>query len=84
MTPEGLRNGSGKVESGGSKTPGAALPAAVAIASGNSKVQGRAKQTVDEIADQLKIRFQREGWISQASAGLIFTSETALLALSGC
>jgi len=32
VTPEGLRNGSGKVESGGSEPPGAALPAAVAIA----------------------------------------------------
>jgi Domain of unknown function (DUF4410) len=83
MTPEGLRKlGSGTVESGGSKTPGAALPAAVAIASGNpvglivssgmkiygeasgkSKVEGRAKQTAQEIADQLKIRFQQQGWI---------------------
>src|SRR5208282_3911767 len=36
VTPQGLRKlGSGTVESGGSKTPGAALPAAVAIASGN-------------------------------------------------
>jgi hypothetical protein len=84
VTPEGLRKlGAGTVESGGSKTPGAALPAAVAIASGNpvglivssglkiygeasgsSKVEGRAKQTAGEIADQLKIRFQQEGWIA--------------------
>jgi hypothetical protein len=83
MTPQGLRKlGSGTVESGGSKTPGAAMPAAVAIASGNpvglivssgmkiygetsgrSKVEGRAKQTAQEIADQLKVRFQQEGWI---------------------
>ena len=36
MTAQGLRKlGSGTVESGGSKTPGAALPAVVAIASGN-------------------------------------------------
>jgi len=83
MTPQGLRKlGSGTVESAGSKTPGAAMPAAVAIASGNpvglivssgmkiygeasgsSKVEGRAKQTAGEIADQLKIRFQQEGWI---------------------
>jgi len=83
VTPQGLRKlGSGTVEAGGSKTPGAALPAAVAIASGNpvglivssgmkiygeesgsSKVEGRAKQTAGEIADQLKIRFQQEGWI---------------------
>jgi Domain of unknown function (DUF4410) len=83
VTPQGLlKLGSGTVEAGGSKTPGAALPAAVAIASGNpvglivssgmkiygeasgrSKVEGRAKQTADEISDQLRIRFQQEGWI---------------------
>jgi hypothetical protein len=83
MTAQGLRKlGSGTVESGGSKTPGAALPAAVAIASGNpvglivssgmkvygeasgsSKVEGRVKKTAEEIADQLKIRFQQQGWI---------------------
>jgi hypothetical protein len=83
MTPQGLRKlASGTVQSGGSKTLGAALPAAVAIASGNpvglivssgmkiygeesgrSKVEARAKQTADEIADQLKIRFQQQGWI---------------------
>jgi hypothetical protein len=83
MTLQGLRKlGSGTVESGGSKGPGAAMPAAVAIASGNpvglivssgikiygeasgsSKVEGRAKQTAAEIADQLNIRFQQEGWI---------------------
>jgi hypothetical protein len=32
--------------------------------SGNSKVEGRAKQTASEIAGQLKIRFQQQGWIS--------------------
>jgi uncharacterized protein DUF4410 len=84
VTPQGLRKlGSGTVESSGSKTPGAALPAAVAIASGNpvglivssgmkiygeasgsSKVEGRAKQSAGEIADQLKVRFQQQGWIS--------------------
>jgi uncharacterized protein DUF4410 len=83
MTPQGLRKlGSGTVESGGSKTPGAAMPAAVAIASGNpvglivssgmkiygeesgrSKVEGRAKQTAQEIADQLRVRFRQQGWI---------------------
>ena len=31
--------------------------------SGSAKVQGRAKQTAKEIADQLKIRFQQQGWI---------------------
>jgi hypothetical protein len=33
-------------------------------ASGNAKVEGRAKQTAKEISDQLKIRFQEEGWIN--------------------
>jgi hypothetical protein len=31
--------------------------------SGSAKIQGRAKQTAKEIADQLKIRFQEQGWI---------------------
>ncbi|MGE5259229.1 MAG: DUF4410 domain-containing protein [Hyphomicrobiales bacterium] len=31
--------------------------------SGSSKIQGRAKQTAKEIADQLKIRFKEQGWI---------------------
>ena len=31
--------------------------------SGSAKVQGRAKQTAKEIADQLKIRFKEEAWI---------------------
>ncbi len=36
MTAQGLRKlGSGTVDSGGNKTPGAAAPAAVAIATGN-------------------------------------------------
>ena len=84
MTAQGLRKlGSGTVDAGGSKGPGAAVPLAVAIASGNpiglivssgikiygeksgsSKVEGRAKQTAKEIADQLKVRFQQQGWIA--------------------
>lgn len=32
--------------------------------SGRDKIEGRAKQTAKEIADQLKIRFQTEGWIN--------------------
>ena len=32
--------------------------------SGSAKVEGRAKQTAKEIADQLKIRFQQQGWIA--------------------
>jgi hypothetical protein len=31
--------------------------------SGSSKVEGRAKQTAKEIADELKKRFQEQGWI---------------------
>jgi hypothetical protein len=32
-------------------------------ASGSARVEGRAKQTADEIADRLKTRFKEEGWI---------------------
>ena len=32
-------------------------------ASGSAKIEGRAKQTAKEIADQLKTRFQQQGWI---------------------
>ncbi len=83
MTPQGLRKlGSGQVDSGGSKGPGAAVGLGVALAthnpvglivssglklygeeSGKSTIEGRAKQTAKEIADQLKIRFQEQGWI---------------------
>jgi hypothetical protein len=83
MTPQGLRKlGSGTVAAGGGKGPGAALPAAVAVAtanpigllvtsavkvegeaSGRSTIEGRAKQTAGEIADQLEARFQQQGWI---------------------
>lgn len=31
--------------------------------SGKNKIEGRAKQTAQEIADQLKPRFQQQGWI---------------------
>ncbi len=84
MTPQGLRKlGSGKLESGGSKGPGAAVPLGVAIATGNplglivssamkvsgetsgsSKIEGRAEQTAKEVAQQLKPRFQQQGWIN--------------------
>lgn len=84
MTSEGLRKlGSGTLSSSGGKTPGAAVPAAVAIAtgspiglivvggaklygelSGRSGLEGRAKATAGEIAEQLRIRFQDRGWIS--------------------
>lgn len=83
MTAQGLRKlGSGTVTSSGSKTPGAAAPLGVALATGNplglvvstgmkvygeesgsSRVEGRADQTAQEIAKQLKPRFQQQGWI---------------------
>ncbi len=34
-------------------------------ASGRSKLEGRAKATAKEIADQLKIRFEQQGWIQR-------------------
>ena len=84
MTPNGLRKiGSGNLNAGGAKSPGAALgvvgliathnPAGLIISggmhiygeeSGSSKVEGRAKQTAQEIADVLKQRFQQQGWIN--------------------
>jgi hypothetical protein len=45
----------GLIASGGMKIYGEA--------SGNATVEGRAKQTANEIADKLKIRFEQEGWI---------------------
>jgi hypothetical protein len=84
MTANGLRKiGSGDVNAGGGKSPGAAVGAATLIAtanpagliissgmkvygeeSGSSTVEGRARQTAKEIADQLKIKFQEQGWIN--------------------
>jgi hypothetical protein len=37
----------------------------IAAASGRTGLEGRAKATADEIAAQLKIRFQDRGWIAQ-------------------
>lgn len=48
-------NPAGLIISGGMKVYGEA--------SGNSKVEGRAKATAKEIATQLKKRFQQQGWI---------------------
>jgi len=84
MTAQGLRKiVSDTLDSGGSKTPGAALGAAAFVAtanpvglivssgmkvygeeSGRSKVEGRADATAKEIAGQLKIIFERQGWIN--------------------
>jgi hypothetical protein len=83
MTRQGLRKlGSGSVTAGGGKGPGAAVPAAVAVAtanpiglivttavkaggemSGRSTIEGRARQTAKEIAEQMEPRMRQEGWI---------------------
>ncbi|MFY9940961.1 MAG: DUF4410 domain-containing protein [Desulfobacterales bacterium] len=83
MTATGLRKlGGGELDAGGGKTPGAAVGAAVLIAthnplglivstgvkaygeeSGKSTIEGRADQTAKEIADQLKKKFEEQGWI---------------------
>jgi hypothetical protein len=83
MTEQGLRRlGSGTVDSSGGKGPGAAVPAAVAVAtanpiglivtsavkvageaSGSSTIEGRGRQTAQEISDVLRQRFEQQGWI---------------------
>ncbi len=83
MTAQGPRKlGSAKVQAGGARGPGAAVPLGVAIATGNpiglivssgikvygeasgrSKIEGRADQTAKQIGEQLKTRFQQQGWI---------------------
>jgi hypothetical protein len=83
MTERGLRRlGAGEVHAGGGKTPGAAVPLAVAVASGNpigllvtgaakvggevtgkSTIEGSAKRTAKEIADHLRVAFEKQGWI---------------------
>jgi hypothetical protein len=44
----------GLIVSGGMKVYGEAS---------GRKIEGRAKQTAKEIADQLRLRFEQEGWI---------------------
>jgi len=83
MTAQGLRKlGSGTVDSGGGKAPGAAVgvvgliatanPAGLIVGTGakaygeytgSAKIEGRAKAIAKEIADQLKPKFQQQGWI---------------------
>jgi hypothetical protein len=83
MTAQGLRRlGSGELDSGGGKTPGAAVPLAVAVAtanpiglivsgaakvygeeSGSATIEGAAKRTAEEIADKLRVAFEKQGWI---------------------
>jgi hypothetical protein len=84
VTAQGPRKlGSGTVDSGGGKSPGAAVGGATFLAtanpagliissgmkvygekSGKSTVEGRAKQTAQEIGDVLAIRFKEAGWIN--------------------
>ncbi len=84
VTPSGLRKlGSGDVDTQASKTPGAVVPLAVAIATknplglivstgvklhdestGKSTIEGKAKDVAKEISDQLRTRFEQEGWIA--------------------
>lgn len=83
MTATGLRKlGGGELDADGGKAPGAAVGAAVLIAthnplglivstgvkaygeeSGKSTIEGRADQAAKEIADQLKKKFEEQGWI---------------------
>jgi hypothetical protein len=78
VTPQGLRKlGSGTTKTPGAGLGIVALaathnPAGLIISSGvkiydeksgKSTVEGRAKQTAEEIADVLKKRFQEQGWI---------------------
>ncbi|OGB91918.1 MAG: hypothetical protein A2Z31_02285 [candidate division NC10 bacterium RBG_16_65_8] len=83
MTDRGLRKlGSGAVDAGGGKTPGVAVPLAVAVATANpiglivggavkvggevtgkSTIEGTAKRTAEKIAADLRVAFQKQGWI---------------------
>lgn len=87
MTEQGPRRlGSGKVESGGGKSPGVAVPVVVTLLtanplgivvgggvkaygelSGSAKIEGTAKRTADEVARQLRPRFEQQGWIAPAT-----------------
>ena len=83
VTPTGLRMlGSGTLDTRASKSPGAAVPLAVAIAtknplglivstgvkmhgevSGSSTIEGKAKEIAKEIGEQIRPRFEQQGWI---------------------
>jgi hypothetical protein len=55
--------GHSRRESGGSDVVGGVK--IYGAASGRTGLEGRAKSTADEIATQLRIRFQDRGWIAQ-------------------
>jgi len=83
MTPNGLRKvGGGKLDTDASKTPGAAVPLVVALATknplglivstgvklhdektGSSTIHGKAQDVAKSIADELRPRFEAQGWI---------------------
>src|SRR5439155_21249883 len=68
MTDKGLRRlGSGVVDSSGGKMPiGLVISSAAKVEgemSGRTTIEGAAKRTAKEIADQLRVACQRQGWI---------------------
>ncbi len=88
MTEHGLRKvGSGTLDTAAGKSPGAAVPLAVAVAThnplglivstgvklhdektGSSTLQGKVEQIAKEIADQIRPRFEQQGWIAPVSS----------------
>jgi hypothetical protein len=83
MTAQGLRRlGSGRLQAGGSKTPGVLVGVAAVAATGNpvgliiggasklsgeskgsETIEGVAQRTANEIAGELRVKFQEQGWI---------------------
>ncbi len=83
MTDHGLQEvGSGTLDTSANKTPGAAVPLAVAVASGNpiglivstgvkvygeesgsSTIHGKVQEIAKAIAEQIRPRFEKQGWI---------------------
>jgi hypothetical protein len=83
MTPTGLRKvGGGTLDTSAGKSPGAAVPLAVALATknplglivntgvklhdektGSATIHGKAKEVAKEIANELRPRFEAQGWI---------------------
>jgi hypothetical protein len=89
MTANGLRKvGGGTLDTSAGKSPGAAVPLVVALATknplglivstgvklhgeqtGSSTIHGKAKEVAKAIADQLRPRFEKQGWIAPQSGG---------------
>ena len=88
MTDHGLREvGSGTLDTSASKSPGAAVPLAVAVATknplglivstgvklhgeetGSSTIHGKVKDVAKAIAEQLRPRFEKQGWIPPSAS----------------